>query len=423
MSQDNKNSHLTYDERKIIETGIEHGSTKQAIADTIGKDNSTVGKEIKLHRQLVHKCSYSSDCKLFQKCPHDRICDDCPDHSPFKCKRRDRSPGACNGCDKFNHCRYDKYRYLADIAEKEYNSTLVLTRLGINMTYNELKDMAAVIIPLVKLGQSPYQIITNHPELNICEKTLYNYIETGVFREFGLQDIDLRAKVKRKIPKSVKTKYKKREDKKYLKGRTYKDFKNYTEENPDLCVVQMDTVYNNGSTGPFMQTFKFIDYSFMLIIYHDIKTSEEMTTGVDLLESILGHELFVSEVAIILTDRGAEFVDAEGIEKEINGSRRTRVFYCDPMASGQKGSLENNHKEIRYICPKETDLRNLGLTDQSKANKMASHINSQPKKVLKGKSPIEMMKFLKPELYERLKAFGIEEINKDEIILKPHLLK
>lgn len=172
-----------------------------------------------------------------------------------------------------------------------------------------------------------------------------------------------------------------------------------------------------------MQTFKFIDYSFMLIIYHDIKTSEEMTTGVDLLESILGHELFVSEVAIILTDRGAEFVDAEGIEKEINGSRRTRVFYCDPMASGQKGSLENNHKEIRYICPKETDLRNLGLTDQSKANMMASHINSQPKKVLKGKSPIEMMKFLKPELYERLKAFGIEEINKDEIILKPHLLK
>lgn len=215
----------------------------------------------------------------------------------------------------------------------------------------------------------------------------------------------------------------KKEDKKYLKGRTYKDFKNYTEENPDLCVVQMDTVYNDGTNGPFMQTFKFIDYSFMLIIYHDKKTSEEMTAGVDLLEDILGHELFVSEVAIILTDRGNEFVDAEGIEKEANGSRRTRVFYCDPMASGQKGSLENNHKEIRYICPKETDLRSLGLTDQSKANKMTSHINSQPKKAIKGKSPIEMIKFLKPELYERFKAFGIEEIDKDKIILKPYLLK
>ena len=52
MSSNNKNLHLTSQERIIIEKGIENGSTKAAIALTIGKDKSTVGKEIKKHRVL-----------------------------------------------------------------------------------------------------------------------------------------------------------------------------------------------------------------------------------------------------------------------------------------------------------------------------------------------------------------------------------
>ena len=291
------------------------------------------------------------------------------------------------------------------------------------MTYEELKALANVIVPLIKAGHSPYQVITNHPELNISEKTLYNYIEDGVFREFGLLDIDLRIKTKRRITKKASNKYKKREDKKYLKGRTYDDFINYTNENENLSIVEMDTVYNNGSTGPFMQTFKFLSYSFMFIIYQEEKSSSAMVEGLDLLETILGKELFSKEVEILKTDRGGEFVDADGFEKEEDGSRRTLVFYCDPMASGQKGSLENNHREIRYICPKETDLKKLGLTSQEKVNLMVSHINSQSKENLKGKSPLEMMEFLNPELYKRFVEYGIKKIERDKIVLKPYLLK
>ena len=376
MSSNNKNLHLTAQERLIIEKGIENGSTKAAIALTIGKDKSTVGKEIKKHRELVHKSSYKINCANMKNCSHNHVCDNCADFKPFTCNRRDRSPGACNGCSKYTHCRYDKYRYKADFSHKKYREDLVDSRTGINMSYEECKAMADIIVPLIKAGHSPYHIVTNHPELNISEKTLYNYIENGIFREFGLLDIDLRIKTKRKITKKASNKYKKREDKKYLNGRTYDDFINYTAENKNLSVVEMDTVYNNGSTGPFMQTFKFLDYSFMFIVYQEEKTAKSMVEGVDLLEKILGKDLFSEEVAIIKTDRGSEFCDAEGFEKEENESRRTRIFYCDPMASGQKGSLENNHKEIRYICPKENDLKDLGLNSQEKANLIVSHINS-----------------------------------------------
>ncbi len=423
MSSNNKNLHLTVQEKIIIEKGIENGSTKAAIALTIGKDKSTVGKEIKKHRELVHKSSYKINCANMKNCSHNHVCVNCADFKPFTCNRRDRSPGACNGCSKYTHCRYDKYRYKADFSHKKYREDLVDSRTGINMSYEECKAMADIIVPLIKAGHSPYHIVTNHPELNISEKTLYNYIENGIFREFGLLDIDLRIKTKRKITKKASNKYKKREDKKYLNGRTYDDFINYTAENKNLSVVEMDTVYNNGSTGPFMQTFKFLDYSFMFIVYQEEKTAKSMVEGVDLLEKILGEDLFSEEVAIIKTDRGSEFCDAEGFEKEENESRRTRIFYCDPMASGQKGSLENNHKEIRYICPKENDLKDLGLNSQEKANLIVSHINSQSKEHLKGKSPLEVMEFMNPALYQKFKDFGIERINKDNIVLKPYLLK
>lgn len=423
MSSNNKNLHLTVQERIIIEKGIENGSTKAAIALTIGKDKSTVGKGIKKHRELVHKSSYKINCANMKNCSHNHVCDNCADFKPFTCNRRDRSPGACNGCSKYTHCRYDKYRYKADFSHKKYREDLVDSRTGINMSYEECKAMADIIVPLIEAGHSPYHIVTNHPELNISEKTLYNYIENGIFREFGLLDIDLRIKTKRKITKKASNKYKKREDKKYLNGRTYDDFINYTAENKNLSVVEMDTVYNNGSTGPFMQTFKFLDYSFMFIVYQEEKTAKSMVEGVDLLEKILGKDLFSEEVAIIKTDRGSEFCDAEGFEKEENESRRTRIFYCDLMASGQKGSLENNHKEIRYICPKENDLKDLGLNSQEKANLIVSHINSQSKEHLKGKSPLEVMEFMNPALYQKFKDFGIERINKDNIVLKPYLLK
>ena len=408
MSSNNKNLHLTVQERIIIEKGIENGSTKAAIALTIGKDKSTVGKEIKKHRELVHKSSYKINCANMKNCSHNHVCVNCADFKPFTCNRRDRSPGACNGCSKYTHCRYDKYRYKADFSHKKYREDLVDSRTGINMSYEECKAMADIIVPLIEAEHSPYHIVTNHPELNISEKTLYNYIENGIFREFGLLDIDLRIKTKRKITKKASNKYKKREDKKYLNGRTYDDFINYTAENKNLSVVEMDTVYNNGSTGPFMQTFKFLDYSFMFIVYQEEKTAKSMVEGVDLLEKILGKDLFSEEVAIIKTDRGSEFCDAEGFEKEENESRRTRIFYCDPMASGQKGSLENNHKEIRYICPKENDLKDLELNSQEKANLIVSHINSQSKEHLKGKSPLEVMEFMNPALYQKFKDFGIE---------------
>lgn len=425
MSNTNSFSHLTLQERRIILTGITNGSTKAAIAKTIGKDKSTVGKEIKLHRFRTYKCKLPLECSNYRKCPFARQCSlDCPNYSPFHCSRRDRSPGACNGCSNWSHCRFDKYQYSPEGAHAEYRSSLIDSREGVNLTSQEAKAMADIIAPLLKQGQSPFHIISNHPELGISEKTLYNYIENDVFHEIaGITVMDLRRQVSRKISKKKSNSYKKRANHQFLQGRTYKDYKEYLLENPDIFVTQMDTVYNNESNGPFIQTFKFVNAGVLFGIYHEEKNALSMKEGVDLLEKILGTSLFRKYVHVLLTDRGSEFSYADQMETSCDGTRRTRVFYCDPMQSGQKGTLENKHIELRYILPKGTDLKELGLIDQDALNLALSHVNSSPVEKLGGKSPLELTDFMYHDLYERLETFGVHKIEKDKVILKPYLLK
>lgn len=421
----NENKHLTLAEREIILTGIINGSTKTAIARTLGKEKSTIGKEIKQHRVLSHKCGMPLECARYKGCVYGRKCTlDCPEYEPFHCSRRDRTPGACNGCSKWAHCRFDKYTYSPSQAEKEYRETLVDSRLGVNLTSTEAAQMGEIIAPLLKQGLSPYEILQIHPELGICEKTLYSYIENDVFHETnGITVLDLRRQVSRKLPKKKAVIYRKRQNRKYLQGRTYKDYLAYMEENPDVFVTQMDTVYNDETNGPFLQTFKFVPAGILVAVLQNEKTALSMTNGVSTLENMLGKELFRKYVHVLLTDRGSEFSAASFMETAEDGSRRTRVFFCDPMQSGQKGSLENNHILLRYICPKGTDLLSLGLTDQSALNLALSHINSAPVEKLGGKSPLDLAAFLFPDLFDRLTAFGISPIPKNQIVLKPYLLK
>ena len=424
----NKYFHLTLAERQIIETGIFHGSTKAAIAKTLGKDKSTIGKEIKLHRVKSFSISYPLDCSLFPKCKNRNtfLCNlQCPSYIQFTCKRRDRSPGACNGCEKYSRCHYDKYRYSASQADSEYRDSLVSTRLGINATLSQIKELGLLIKPLLAQGQSVYAILQNHPEINLTEKTLYHYIEEGVFQNAGVSItcMDLKRQVRRKLAKKKSIEYSPRKDRSYLKGRTHKEYTEFKEMNPDASVVEMDTVYNDGSNGPFLQTFKFMKYDFLFCVYHQQKTSQTMLEGILLLESILGEQMFNEEVMVLKTDRGSEFILAEQAEIRNDGTRRTRLFYCDPMASWQKGSLENIHILIRDICPKETDLYALGLDSQEKANRISSHINSYSKKKLNNKTSFSVLKFFNKEMADKLIDQGLTEIPPDQVILKPYLLK
>lgn len=109
---------------------------------------------------LTHKCKMPLECNNYRKCAFGRNCTlDCPEYSPFRCSRRDRSPGACNGCSHWSRCRFDKFQYCPEDAQMDYRTTLIDSRQGVNLTVQEAKSMASVISPLLKQGHSPYHVV------------------------------------------------------------------------------------------------------------------------------------------------------------------------------------------------------------------------------------------------------------------------
>ena len=117
----NKQKHLTRKDRCFIEERIMNGATKVSITATLGKDPSTIGKEIKKHRQRTYICKMALECANYKTCPFGRFChEQRPSYIPFTCLRRDRSPGACNGCSNYFHYRFHKFRYDANEAQRRY---------------------------------------------------------------------------------------------------------------------------------------------------------------------------------------------------------------------------------------------------------------------------------------------------------------
>ena len=100
------------------------------------------------------------------------------------------------------------------------------------------------------------------------------------------------------------------------------------------------------------------------------------------------------------------------------GERRTRIFYCDPQRSDQKGVCEVTHEMIRRVLPKKTSFDNLNQEDVSL---MMSHINSYTRKKLNDRSANQLFSFFYGE--DTLHKLGIKAIPANEINLTPYLLK
>jgi len=414
----NKNIHLTLNERKIIQTGIENRSSKVAIAKTIGKDPSTVAKEIKKHKDLKRRAAFNqkSICIHIKKCHGCKR--KCSRYQEQTCSKRDRSPGACNKCPDIPKCHLDKYFYNANFAHEKYKFDLVNAREGIYITATQRNEIADIIVPLINKGQSVYQILSTHKnEINLSEKTIYNYIDMGVFKKFGLTTISLKEKVCRK---QFKDKYKKRKEPVNYNGRRYEDYLKFVKENPKAITVEMDTVMNSLS-GPYIQTFIFGNTGFMIGLLHKEKTSTSMASTLDGLQNSLGDEDYSKLFSLILTDRGSEFEKHELFEINMKtGEIRSNIFYCDAMQSSQKPHVENNHNYIRDIIPNGISLTSL---TQDKLDLMFSHINSTPREMFAGKTPYEMFEFFYDKDNKISNLLNIKKIKRDEVILKPYLLK
>jgi IS30 family transposase len=182
--------HLILHDRQAIQSAIEYRKTKAEIGRFLGKDPSGVSSEILRHRELKERNAFNRPvlCSKRKTCKIRKCLKTCKEYEEPTFVRRDRLLGVCNGCEKRAKCPMDKYFYHAAIADSKYRNELVSCREGINMEETGRNLMGKIISPLLNQGQSVYQILANHPEMQLSDRTLYRYIETGVFKKFGVDN-------------------------------------------------------------------------------------------------------------------------------------------------------------------------------------------------------------------------------------------
>ena len=434
--------HMSLDDRIEIQKGLKDGKTFAEIGAAIGRDGSTISKEVRGHLIIKETGTRSrpyNPCINRRNCLHEGdlcgelcmkayswhrekyccICEmtcfkHCKDFKEEICKTLAKPPYVCNGCRELRSCTLKKKVYDAKEAQKEYEVVRSESRQGINLTAEELRRVDDIIAPLIRQGQSIHHIcVNNADEIMLDERTIYNYIDAGLL---SVGNIDLPRKVvyrKRKGKKTVRV------DKKCHLGRTYEDYLRFKEDNPDVSVVEMDSVESSRDSSKVLLTLHFCNCNLMLAFLRDANTARSVTDIFNSLQEKLGTALFQKLFPVILTDRGSEFTDPSSIECDMStGELRTRIFYCDPGRSDQKGSIEVTHEFIRRVLPKGTSFEFLS---QNKGDLMMDHINSYKRKKLNNQSPHQLFSFLYgADVLEKLNSHLIDP---NEITLKPELLK
>lgn len=423
--------HLTMDNRIYIEKSLDNNMPFKEIAKYICKDPTTISKEVKKHRTLTPRndfvshnhCAHRGRCGLTnvckrtvpckKKCRSCNACNSrCRQFEKEVCRTVLKAPFVCNGCPKRAQCRLDKYIYKAVVSNRQYKTLLVESRNGINISEEGLNQLDAVVSPLILQGQTPYQILANHPEITCTEKTIYNYIASGAL---SVKNIDLHRKVKYKLRKPHPSEI---NDTGIFEGRTHKDFLSYLEAYPETNVVEMDTVVGCEGSHKTLLTLFFRNCKLMLIYLLPDKSASSVNKVFERLEKKMSTLGFCSTFPLILTDRGGEFSNPDELECGIDNIIRTSIYYCDPMASWQKPGIEKNHEYIRYVLPKGSSFD--GLT-QWDVTKLANHINSTARASLNGMHPLKLAHMLLDK--DAVNAFGLREIPADDIVLTPELIK
>ena len=428
-----KHKHLTLQERYEIQHALDERQTFTQIGSNIGKDPSTIAKEVRNHFTVVESgghgfpfnpCINRRKCDVFNLCGDRTKCrvskcslckgcyNHCTDFEEEQCPMLDKPPYVCNGCPNRSGCTLRKHTYSALSANKESVAVRTESRQGISLTPDEVARIDKVITPLVKQGQSIHHICANNADIiMVDEKTIYNYIDKCIF---SFSPIDLPRKVRyrpRKKHNPLKL------DKHCYEGRTFNDFQAFMEQNPDTPIVEMDSVEGEKG-GKVLMTLFFRETKFMLAFLRDANTARSVNEVVDSLYVSLGPDFFRNLFPVILTDRGSEFSNPLAIEFDSEGNRRTHVFYCNPNSPNQKGGIEVTHELIRRVIPKGTSLNRF---QQEDINLMMDNINSYGRKKLNNRSAYQSFSFLYGE--DVLAKLGAHYIESNDIVLTPKLLK
>ena len=228
----------------------------------------------------------------------------------------------------------------------------------------------------------------------ICTKTLYNYIDKGIFSGISNKDLWQKRNKKRRKYRPV--------------GRVSRTNRmcRSIEKRPLAVEKRREYGHWEGDTikGPMRSKANLITLTERksreeIIIKVENASQEAIQAAIDGLEWKIGQG-FKSKFKSITFDNGVEFLDWRSLEISIfDKRRRTTIYFAHSFSSWERGTNENHNRMIRRFIPKGTDIADL---KESQIKDIEGWMNDYPRKILGYKTPKQVAaEFLQNNSFEQ----------------------
>ena len=230
----------------------------------------------------------------------------------------------------------------------------------------------AVVMYLEGLPEAPCKT-------KVCTRTLYNYIEMGLFFHIGLSDLPREERPRKKRKRHVRRAFK-AGDAPLISERPLESTERLEPGHWEMdCIVS-----GKGKGKAALLTMNDRCTRETLIFKLKAQTQKEVFRVLNTLERGMGLAEFLERFKTITVDNGSEFALADQLEQScITGDKRTKVYYCHPYSSWERGSNENVNGMIRRRHPKGTDFSKVTAEEIAATE---NWINSYPRKIFGYKS-------------------------------------
>ncbi|MDO5544931.1 MAG: IS30 family transposase [Eubacteriales bacterium] len=273
--------------------------------------------------------------------------------------------------------------YSPDIAEERYQANL--REKGPDLKIGNDHELAAYIeetiitkecSPAAVLG---YALMEGRKfKTSVSVATIYSYIKKGLFLRITQVDLPRHGKKKQGY-KKVKTK---KDQARASAGESIERRPEEVENREEFGHWEMDTVYSRkNSTTKALLVLTERKTRREIIILVPNRKAETIVRAIDALERKIGAAKFRKIFKSITVDNGSEFSAAEELERSaINKTiPRTKVYFCHPYSSWERGSNENANIMIRRKHPKGTNFAKVSAAEIADTERW---INNYPRKIL-----------------------------------------
>lgn len=278
--------------------------------------------------------------------------------------------------------------YCADVAQRITNERQ--SNKGRDLKIGHDHDLAYHIEYLIgELHYSPYAAVqdirkSGRFKTDICEVTLYSYIDKGIFLNISNDDLYSKSHKRKKTHKKIT-----RPAHNKLKGKSIEQRPYEAGLRESYGHWEMDTVYS----GKLKSKNCILSLTERMVLDEHViripdRTLSSTCKALDMLEIALGYEEFCRRFQTITVDNGSEFGDSSLLEQSCiyPDKKRTQIYFCHPYSSFERGPNENSNKLIRRWVPKGSSIADYSDDD---IKHIQDWINNYPRKKFNGLSTNE----------------------------------